>query len=1426
MLTPIIFRRRELIWLALVLILFSHPTLRAQHEKVAFKHLSIDDGLSQNAVFAILQDRQGFMWFGTKDGLNRYEGYSFIIYQHNPFDSTSLSANHVTELFEDSRGDLWVGTLDGGLNRLIRETETFQRFTTMSDSPSEVTAITEDSAGNIWVGTSGDGLLQLSRKDLDAPRSDGADFIRFVHQPGMPGTLSHNKVNAVLVDAGGNLWVGTNRGLDRLRDQGGAAAFEHHVIFVKNPRAPLSPQDSSITALYQDNNGVLWLGTTSGIVRFDASDGSFIHYPHHYEIYRYDWGTILAIMQDRSGRLWLATPAELMRFDPERRTYDYFRHDPFDPHSLSYNYISSIHRDRTDILWFGTLGYGVNVYDPKANRFPTLRRARDAASRIAGFSVRSILEDRSGDVWVGAEVLYRWDRKTGKLESFETTSERPDDFGNTGPYSMLQASGGTLWFATIEGLFRYTLQTEEVRQYKYDPANPAGLPQKEVFAVLEDRAGDIWIATKNYLSKLVDEQRGHFRHVQYMDRVTDELARPHIYQDESGRFWLGTGDGLLQFNFDTQSFRTYRNDPKQPMSLSNNVIKSICPDPDEPDHILWLGTAGGGLNRFDMITETFRHFTEADGLPNNVVYGILMDDTGDLWLSTNKGLSRFNRKTGSFRNYDVSDGLQSNEFNTGAFYKSPSGEMFFGGIDGVNYFYPADIIDNPHRPPIVITGFKILNRAISHKDSNSVLQKPISETEALTVSHRDDILTFEFAALDFSAPEKNRYAYMLENFNDDWIHTGAIRTATYTNLPPGEYIFRVKGSNNDGVWNEEGAALRLAILPPWWRTWWAYTLYGLTIIGLLYAVRRYELNRIDLRNRLHLEQVAAEKLREVDQMKSRFFANISHEFRTPLTLILGPMDSLLAMVENQQARQSLQMMRRNANRLLQLINQLLDLSKLESGRMQLQAVCKDVIPVLRGIVMTFQSMAERKEIALLFHSEIEPLELYFDHEKFEKIFFNLLSNAFKFTRAGIGGKVSVTVERTSGREGERESGRQGEREKMHSLSPTHPLSPSPTQYVQLTVKDTGIGIPKDKLPFVFDRFYQAETGSTREFEGTGIGLSLVKELVELHHGTIEINSQEGWGTEAIVRLPLGRAHLKDDEIVEASEQLSVISESRIEDRKSKIEDRGSRIEDRATSDQQQATSDREIVLVVEDNTDMRSYIRQYLEEAYQVVEAQNGREGVEKATETIPDLVISDVMMPEMDGYALCRALKTDEKTCHIPVILLTAKAARDEKLEGLETGADDYLVKPFDAKELLVRVKNLIQLRQKLREKFSSARLQEQMPSIENKLDQAFLQRVQKVVEENMENEDFGVEELAVKLKLSRTQLHRKISALTNQPASLFIRSVRLHHARKMLEHDGNLINEVAYRVGFSSHAYFTKCFHEEFGCTPKEFVKARRDV
>ncbi len=761
----------------------------------------------------------------------------------------------------------------------------------------------------------------------------------------------------------------------------------------------------------------------------------------------------------------------------------------------------------------------------------------------------------------------------------------------------------------------------------------------------------------------------------------------------------------------------------------------------------------------------------------------------------------------------MGDGLQSNEFNTGAYCKSKSGEMFWGGIRGLNYFYPEDIVDNPHPPAMAVTRCKILSQSESNQDSSAIFHKTIFENSALTLSHRDNIITFEFAALDFSAPEKNQYAYKMENFDKDWIHAGTGRAATYSNLPPGDYTFRVKGANNDGVWNETGASAKLTITPPWWKTWWAYMIYGVTIIATIYFIRSYELNRIQLKNRLRVEQVEAEKLREVDQMKSRFFANISHEFRTPLTLILGQIDSVLATISDKQGQSKLEIASRNARRLQRLINQLLDLSKLEAGSMALKATRANLVLFLKNLVASFEHFAEQKQISLQFETTLDEIVLDYDPEKLEKVFYNLLSNAFKFTPPG--GEVSVQLSVNSSQ-----------------LSAKQLVT---DHWLLITVKDTGLGISAEHLPHVFDRFYQADTstGSVHNQEGSGIGLALAKELVELHHGEIFVTSEVGVGTEFVVKLPLGSASSEPSRVI--SEQLSVTSDEKSEERGAEGEERGAESEERsargeqleisneepATNDQQQATSIKEIVLLVEDNTDIRTYVREQLQSGYRVIEAADGEDGITKAREAIPDLIITDVMMPKMDGYQMSRLLRQDEKTSHIPIIMLTAKAALDDKIIGLETGVDDYLLKPFSAKELLARVRNLISLRRQLRQRFSTATIIKPSEVAATSVDQAFLQRVIAAIETHISDEHFGVEELAKKVNMSSSQINRKLHGLIDQPASQLIRSMRLQRAADLLKQNAGTVTEIAYQVGFSDQAHFARSFKKQFGCAPSEFRK-----
>ena len=1066
--------------LKLITIIFYLCTLSISAQQIHFRHLTIDDGLSQNAVLSMIQDSRGYMWFGTKDGLNRFDGYSFKIFQNDPFDTTTISSNFITAIFEDRKGRIWIGALNGDLNIFDEISGSFTRVKDF-DNRSQITTMAEDSSGSIWIGTGQNGIFRV------IPNA-GYNSFSFDHYRTLKhsGSLASNMISSVFVDRKGTLWVGNSEGLNKFDKENNV--FTSYKITTKNPAAPPFDADNAVTAISQLKDDQLILGTPSGIAEFSISNAGYKFYPHHYDIYRFGWGRITDIQPDHEGTLWLATPGELMLFNPETKTYRYITNDPVDPSTISYNSVSSIWCDRSGIMWLGTPGAGINIYDPKANRFAILHRKSEPASRVTGFSISSVCEDNNGDVWVGSDVVYRWKRKTGKLISYETTPERPDDFGNTRAWSIVKDNYGILWFASTQGLFSYDVTKEKSKHYSYVPGRINGLPQKDVYGLFVDDSGSLWVVTENYLSRLADREKGIFNNYRYnMMATNNAVLHPFIYEDKSGTFWIGSDLGLISFDVKSGKFNKYVSDPSDSGSLSNNYIKSICPDPRNPERYLWIGTSGGGLNKFDKVSDRFSFYTKKDGLPNNVIYGILSDNKGRLWMSTNHGLSVFNPATEKFRNFDVLDGLQSNEFNTGAFYKSDSGEMFFGGINGLNYFYPQDIKNNEFIPGIVITSCEVLNESGQGGDQSELINLP-EGLSTITLTFEKNNIRFEFAALDYSAPEKNRYMYKLDNFNDNWIVAGTKHSASFTNLSPGHYVFRVKGSNNDGLWNEKGVSVKLIILPPWWRTWWAYIVYGLLIISGLYILRRYELNRINLKNQLKMEKIETDSLRHLDQLKTRFFANISHEFRTPLTLILGQVESVLSSDIGMKAKSKLHIANRNARRLLTLINQLLDISKIEAGSMQLKAEQHNIISFLKSLFYSFESLADTKQITLKFESDLVNIPVVFEPDKMEKVFYNLFSNAFKFTPPG--GTITVNAQ----------------------------ISGSSAV---IRIRDTGTGIPSDRINMIFDRFYQLDNSNTREHEGTGIGLALTKELIELHQGKIEVKSKPGEGAEFIVTLPLG-----------------------------------------------------------------------------------------------------------------------------------------------------------------------------------------------------------------------------------------------------------------------------------------------------------------
>jgi signal transduction histidine kinase/DNA-binding response OmpR family regulator len=978
-------------------------------------------------------------------------------------------------------------------------------------------------------------------------------------------------------------------------------------------------------------------------------------------------------------------------------------------------------------------GTGLVRYNPRTKRVTELVKCVDP---------RAVCVDSAGRIWVGDGVhLVRGNPQGGMFERvWQIPGSEPNDGIIDG---ILLASDGSVWISSTRAVYHVTGDLGNYTRYTHDPGNPASIAEGNGWYLAEDTARQIWLGGIAGLSRF-NPAKGSFDRFGPVAGDSASLSHGNVlnlHLDASGTLWVATKHGLNRFDPATSRFRRFY--------------------PETWRHHAMAFSRGAGELSIGDITEDARGF---------------------LWIASIRDIFRFDPRTGSFVSFDESDGLGDFVPVFGQSVRLRDGTVVYGAPGGILMFHPDNMRPSNLVPPVVITGVRKLDRpATAPVGPDGIPQ--------LVVEHDDNVITVDFAVLSYDMPAFNRYAYRLEGFDGDWINPADVRQATYTNLDPGTYTFRVKGANHDGIWNESGASLRILVRPPWWGAPWAYALYALAFAGIVLLVHRYQSERVRLREVARLKDLETRKLREVEQLKSRFFANISHEFRTPLTLILGPVERWRQQSSDASLQADLTMVERSARRLLRLVNQLLDLSRIEAGALKLRVAPGDLGALIRGVAWSFQSSAHTRGIEIRVDVPPELGEAVFDRERVEHILTNLLSNGFKFTPAG--GTVDVCASVVAG-----------------------PEPGTDDRWVEVTVSDTGIGIPAQDLPHIFDRFYQVNSSATREQGGTGIGLALTKELVDLHRGSITVTSTPGQGTEFRVRLPIGKTNFSPGEFGEAPD---VGSQERLPaGAPAPAGESGVTSADLSSSTQP-------LLLIVEDNADLRAHIRATVSPDYRTVDATNGEEGVAKALELVPDIVISDVMMPKMDGYAVCRALKSDERTSHVPVILLTAKAGQESKIEGLDTGADDYLTKPFAAQELRARMRNLIALRKKLRERFSASQVLKPGEIAVTSMDDVFLRKAMAVVEERLSSEEFSVEELAVALAMSRSQLHRKLTALTGQAPVEFIRYMRLHRANSLLQQNAGTVSDVAYATGFGSVSYFSKCFREQFGTQPSEVKRSQ---
>ncbi len=1328
---------------------------KAQMNQSLFDNYSVADGMTDKTIHCVFQDSKGWIWIGTDFGILRFDGYTFKPFTFDSPESKVLNTSLIRAIYEDKNGAIWFGTELNGIFKYDRNYYRLEQLERSVLSNSSIWSIVEDKNGNLWFATEfGLNLYNPNTKQIE----------KIISNELTPGILTHDFIRKLFIDKNNRLWVGTDNGITVLNED---LTLFRKLLYKENFDFSLENQ---IWEIYQDNNETIWIGSyLGGLYKYNVLDDRLqsIKLDGHNERAL----TVRSITEDKLGKLWIGSRGGLYSYDLKSEEVKCYQENVFDNHSLVHNSVLSLYLDRKGDLWVGTRN-GISFLNFERRAFSYLNSYSDEA-KLNNSEVYALYEDKDRKLWVGTESggVNIYDRSAHSINYLNVQK----GLSNNCIKAICPDGRGNVLIGTyLGGLNCYNPVSGKNKIYIHNENDPTTISDNSVWSIYVDSKKRIWVGTSAGID-LFNPESGTFNH---FGRRFDVGWTSMIYEDEKERLWLYAGD-QKRLTLVTPG-GTIKHIPYQ-----SRAVRSA------KDGNVWIATLGQGLVYYNPDSDSLQEYTMQDGLCSNVIYNMV--DYGDkyLWLGTNNGISRFNTESKEVKNFSVSNGLLNSQFNYGAALLCSDNTLSFGGKQGIDFINLNKLRENEYIPPVVLTGLRVFNKEVQIDPDSAdkpILKNFITETKELVIPYEDNMVSFDFAALNYANVAKNQYRYRLEGFDKDWNEIGTKHTATYTNLDNGDYIFRVIGTNSDGKYDPEGLSVKLTILPPFWKTGFFRFLMMAIIALMFYIIYGLIINREKLKHQLYYERKNARQIKELDRLKHQFFMNISHEIRTPLTLITGPLDKLIdTEMDRDTQRSHLSIIKRNTLILSKLVNQLLDYRKLETGNLKLEPSQGKLNPFLDELILPFKELAGDKGIELDYNISNKSIFFSFDADKLEKIINNLLSNAIKYTNSGGAIEVSVSIVFAD------------DLGETNTFIP--PLDPEKeiSRFVQFIVHDTGIGIPEGQENKIFDRFRQIDSQKKKSSSGAGIGLSLTKELVKLHHGHIRVKSVESKGSKFVVLLPYVQQETKsdiNDDVLQGTENPTVYLDEKV------------------------MTKNQPLLLIVDDNPDIRKFVKHHFEPEYKILEAADGKEGWTIALETVPDLIITDIMMPETDGVELCRKIKNDERSSHIPVIMLTALGSNEKQLDGIEAGAEDYIVKPFDVTLLKAKADNILSVRKALRERYSKKLLLKPKDIVLTSPDEKFLRKVIQVIERNISQADMDVDFLAKQVGVSRTQLYRKINALTDMAAKEFVKDIRLKRAAQLISQNKLNVSEVAMEVGFSDISYFRKCFKEKFGVSATKYV------